>query len=114
MLGAGDGAWGVVWFTGEVKLEIDDNDVGYIEGKNMCDDYENQDENRIKANDAFNEFMDCFIKADVDYKNAIGNDILKLLLVKSDTDEQFNHALRCALDMMKMIEMLKGKPLNQI
>lgn len=42
----------------------------------MDSNFEKQKDNRIKANNAFNEFMDCYIKADASFRNIIGSDII--------------------------------------
>lgn len=80
--------------------------------KNMSDNYNNQEENKIKAIAAFNEFMDCFIKADCTYKDAIGYNVLGMMLAKSNMDEQFNNYLGYALDIIKIIGKLKSQNNN--
>lgn len=73
----------------------------------MDSNFEKQKDNRIKANNAFNEFMDCYIKADASFRNIIGSDIINLMVLKSNTDEDFNKSLKCALDVIKTMSELR-------
>lgn len=74
----------------------------------MDSNFEKQKDNRIKANNAFNEFMDCYIKADPSFRNVIGHDIISLMLLKSNTDEEFNKSLSHALDLIKTMSELRN------
>lgn len=74
----------------------------------MDSNFEKQKNNRIKANNAFNEFMDCYIKADTSFKNIIGSDIINLMVLKSNTDEEFNKSLSHALDLIKTMSELRN------
>lgn len=75
----------------------------------MNTSFEMQNDNRIKAMSAFNDFMDCFIKADPNFKQAIGNDVYKLMLLKSNTDEAFNEALKCAIDIANKVSRMRNR-----
>ena len=74
----------------------------------MDSNFEKQKDNRIKANNAFNEFMDCYINADPSFRNVIGHDIISLMLLKSNTDEEFNKSLSHALDLIKTMSELRN------
>lgn len=74
----------------------------------MVSNFEKQKDNRIKANNAFNEFMDCYIKADPSFRNIIGSDIINLMVLKSNTDEEFNKSLSHALDLIKTMSELRN------
>lgn len=74
----------------------------------MDNNLEIQKENRIKAGNAFNEFLDCYIKADPSFRNVIGYDIISLMLLKTNTDEDFNKSLSRALGLIKTMSELRN------
>lgn len=74
----------------------------------MDSNFEKQKDNRIKANNAFNEFMDCYIKADPSFRNIIGSDIINLMVLKSNTDEEFNKSLGYAFNLIKMLYEMRS------
>lgn len=74
----------------------------------MDSNFEKQKDNRIKANNAFNEFMDCYIKADPIFRNIIGSDIINLMVLKSNTDEEFNNMLKVTFDIIKTMSELSN------
>lgn len=74
----------------------------------MDSNFEIQKDNRIKANNAFNEFMDCYIKADTSFRNIIGSDIVNLMVLKSNTDEEFNNMLKVTFDIIKTMSELSN------
>lgn len=74
----------------------------------MASNFEMQKDNRIKANNAFNEFMDCYIKADPSFRNIIGSDIVNLMVLKSNTDEEFNKSLGYAFNLIKMLYEMRS------
>ncbi|MCQ2550255.1 MAG: hypothetical protein MJ134_09500 [Lachnospiraceae bacterium] len=74
----------------------------------MASNFEMQKDNRIKANNAFNEFMDYYIKADPSFRNIIGSDIVNLMVLKSNTDEEFNNMLKVTFDIIKTMSELSN------
>ena len=69
--------------------------------------FEEQQANREKAKKSFNEFLNCFMEADSEFRDAIGKDIITLMALKANTDEKFNKSFNDAFELMKMLSELK-------
>lgn len=62
-----------------------------------------QNDNKMKAIKAFNEFIDCFVEANPEYRDAIGKEAMQLMIIKSNTDEDFNRRLKRAINLAEQI-----------
>lgn len=52
-----------------------------------------QEKNRENALEHISEWLDCFLKADSQYKNLLGKDFIELLMVKAQGNEELNEKL---------------------
>lgn len=66
-----------------------------------------QDDIRIKAVKAFNEFFDCYLKADPALRDSIGKEVIELMILKANTDTEFNRKLKMALSIAEQMKCLK-------
>jgi len=62
-----------------------------------------QEKNREKALEHMSEWLDCFLKADSQYKNLLGTDYVKLLTIKAQGNKELNDKLN---QVIKSIDML--------
>ena len=69
--------------------------------------FEEQQANREKAKRLFNEFLNCFMEADSEFRGVIGKDIITLMALKANTDEEFNKSFNDAFELMKMLSELR-------
>ena len=69
--------------------------------------FEEQQANREKAKRSFNEFLNCFMEADSEFRGVIGKDIITLMALKANTDEEFHKSFNDAFELMKMLSELR-------
>lgn len=60
-------------------------------GWNVGNEYmKKQEKNREDALEHISEWLDCFLKADSQYKNLLGKDFIGLLTAKAQGNEELN------------------------
>ena len=62
-----------------------------------------QENNRMKSIKAFDDFLECYNKADQNYKRIIEIDVVGLILAKTNLSAEANAVLKQAIEARSMI-----------
>lgn len=72
-------------------------DNGYIKCK---------EHNREKACKHINDWIDCFLEADPQYKNLIGSDFAELLTLKAQGNDELKYRLNQAINVADILRRI--------
>lgn len=67
---------------------------------------EKQEKNREDALEHISKWLDCFLKADSQYKNLLGKDFIELLTVKAQGNEELNERLNQVIKGMDVMRKI--------
>lgn len=62
-----------------------------------------QEKNREDALEHISKWIDCFLKADSQYKNIFGKDLMELLTIKAQGDAELNERINQVIKSMSVI-----------
>lgn len=75
----------------------------------MNEEYiEKQEKNREKAFKYISDWLDCFLEADSQHKNLLGNDFVELLTIKAQGNQELNYRLNQAINATDILRKLFG------
>lgn len=69
---------------------------------------EKQKKNREKAIKHINDWLDCFLEADSQYKNLLGNDFLEILTLKAQGNQELNYRLNQGINAVDILRRIFG------
>ena len=62
-----------------------------------------EEQNKVNALKAFNEFVDCVMKANAEHRTTIGNEVAALMIAKFSGDENFNKLVSDVFEVMTVV-----------
>ncbi len=65
-----------------------------------------QEKNREEALKHMSEWVDCFLRADIQYKNILANDYMTLLTIKAQGNEELNDKLSHIIRNMDVLKKI--------